>query len=144
MAAVHVHDDGDVDIVSGAAYGVELREACGVGRAGASDDDGVGVVEPAGQPHPPQVTGYVGGDVAGCFDVDEQALGGVIADERRDVADALPARIDTVSMQPPRSRPDTCTSQALGSSRRQVPGVSRVYSPVVGSSCRRSKLLRRW
>jgi len=44
VAAIHVQDDRDVDTVQRAAYGVELREACGIGRAGASaDDDGVGV-----------------------------------------------------------------------------------------------------
>jgi len=44
VAAIHVQDDRDVDAVQRAAYGVELREACGVGRVGASaDDDGVGV-----------------------------------------------------------------------------------------------------
>lgn len=84
-------------------------------------------VEPSSG-HPPKVTGDVDGLVTGGLDVDDQALGSVVVDERRHVAVGGSRRMDNCLDTVPRNRPDTCTSHASGSSRLHVPGVSRVYS----------------
>jgi hypothetical protein len=59
VPTVHLEHDPYVEVADGAGHGVALREARIIGGPGSTDENSVGVLEPAGEAHPPQIAGDV-------------------------------------------------------------------------------------